>query len=180
MSLRLAVLVIGAAAAAAEGPCDVYRAAGTPCVAAHSVVRAMYDSYDGPLYTVRRASDNSTRDIGLKAGTRMADAPALEAFCNAPAPTRCSVVQIHDQSGRGNHLEAVVVAEGNVHGWPTAHINPMRDPLSVGGHTDNKPGTNSGTMGFRSNRVNGNASGVAIGDEEESVYMVTSGVHYNE
>lgn len=33
----------------AEGPCDILRAAGTPCVAAHSTTRAMYQAYTGPL-----------------------------------------------------------------------------------------------------------------------------------
>lgn len=77
-------------------------------------------------------------------------------------------------SGRGNHLERVRVTSGNVHGWPTAGINSMRDELSVGGHQvysayfeggqDNDPGTDSGTMGFRSNRINGNASGTAVSE----------------
>ena len=47
-----------------EGPCDIYRAAGTPCVTAHSTTRALLASYDGPLYQVRRASDGATLDIG--------------------------------------------------------------------------------------------------------------------
>jgi len=34
-----------AAAAAAEGPCDILVAAGNPCVAAHSTVRALYAKY---------------------------------------------------------------------------------------------------------------------------------------
>src|SRR5213075_2568632 len=37
-----------------QGPCDIYARAGTPCVAAHSTTRALYASYDGPLYQVRR------------------------------------------------------------------------------------------------------------------------------
>ena len=34
----------------AMGPCDIYAADGGPCVAAHSTVRALYATYDGPLY----------------------------------------------------------------------------------------------------------------------------------
>ena len=41
------------------GPCDLYAAGNTPCVAAHSTVRALYGTYGGPLYQVRRASDKS-------------------------------------------------------------------------------------------------------------------------
>jgi len=31
-------------------PCDIYAAGGTPCIAAHSTTRALYASYNGPLY----------------------------------------------------------------------------------------------------------------------------------
>ena len=36
-----------AAAAAAAGPCDLYFKGGTPCVAAHSMTRALYAAYTG-------------------------------------------------------------------------------------------------------------------------------------
>lgn len=39
----------------AEGPCDILAAAGNPCVAAHSTVRALYSGYRGPLYSVQRS-----------------------------------------------------------------------------------------------------------------------------
>src|SRR5881398_3088894 len=47
------------------GPCDIYAAAGTPCVAAHSTTRALYAAYDGPLYQVQRQSDGALKDIGV-------------------------------------------------------------------------------------------------------------------
>lgn len=40
-----AAVFAAAAAAAAEGPCDILVAAGNPCVAAHSTVRALYAKY---------------------------------------------------------------------------------------------------------------------------------------
>ncbi|MFD1118493.1 arabinofuranosidase catalytic domain-containing protein, partial [Sphaerisporangium aureirubrum] len=46
----------GTAQAATTGPCDIYAAGGTPCVAAHSTTRALYGAYNGPLYQVRRSS----------------------------------------------------------------------------------------------------------------------------
>ena len=46
-------LRFGRAAPTPTGPCDIYGAAGTPCIAAHSLVRALYGSYTGPLYQVR-------------------------------------------------------------------------------------------------------------------------------
>src|SRR5215475_3055655 len=48
-----------------KGPCDIYAAAGDPCVAAHSTTRALYASYDGPLYQVLRQSDGKTLDVGV-------------------------------------------------------------------------------------------------------------------
>ena len=48
-----------------QGPCDIYAAAGDPCVAAHSTTRALYASYNGPLYQVLRQSDRKTLDIGV-------------------------------------------------------------------------------------------------------------------
>lgn len=172
-----------------EGPCDIFAAASTPCVAAHSMVRSLYAAYNGPLYMLHRVSDNATADISVLPATGFANGPAQVAFCSTP-PTKCTVERIYDQSGRGNHLERVVVYKNNVHGWPTNGIDAMRDELRVGNHSvfsayfeggqDNDPGTDSGTMGFRSNRLNGNASGTALGDEPETVYMVTAGDHYNE
>ncbi|MEW9534713.1 arabinofuranosidase catalytic domain-containing protein, partial [Microbispora sp. NPDC049125] len=58
---------VGPAQAATSGPCDIYASGGTPCVAAHSTTRALYANYNGPLYQVRRSSDNTTRDIGVLA-----------------------------------------------------------------------------------------------------------------
>src|SRR5215472_4730865 len=52
-----------------QGPCDIYAAAGTPCVAAHSTTRALYASYNGPLYQVMRLSDRRVKDIGVVAPT---------------------------------------------------------------------------------------------------------------
>ena len=39
-------------------PCDIYASASSPCVAAYSSVRALYDTYSGSLYQVTRASED--------------------------------------------------------------------------------------------------------------------------
>ena len=52
MLLSTAALAATSAAAAAEGPCDITGKAGNPCVAAHSMTRALYAACDGPLYRV--------------------------------------------------------------------------------------------------------------------------------
>ena len=41
----VALTMMGAAPPRPKGPCDIYGAAGTPCVAAHSTTRALYASY---------------------------------------------------------------------------------------------------------------------------------------
>src|SRR3954463_4586094 len=67
-----------------QGPCDIYTAAGKPCVAAHSSTRALYASYNGPLYQVLRQSDGRTLDIGV---VQPVDSPAPNAggYANAAA-----------------------------------------------------------------------------------------------
>ena len=54
------LLAGGASQAATQGPCDIYAAGGTPCVAAHSTTRALYGSYNGSLYQVQRVSDRKS------------------------------------------------------------------------------------------------------------------------
>src|SRR4051812_7177975 len=91
----------GAQAQAQPGPCDLYGAGGTPCVAAHSTTRALSSSYNGPLYQVKRLSDNATKDIGVLAPGGYADAASQDAFC---ANTTCVITVIYDQSPKGNNL----------------------------------------------------------------------------
>ncbi|MFZ1015121.1 MAG: arabinofuranosidase catalytic domain-containing protein, partial [Terracidiphilus sp.] len=92
-----------------QGPCDIYDAAGDPCVAAHSTTRALYATYNGPLYQVLRQSDGKTLDIGVvqPGGSPMqdaggyADAEAQDRFC---ANTYCWIAKIYDQSPKHNDL----------------------------------------------------------------------------
>ena len=53
------------AAAAREGTCDIYARGKTPCVAAHSMTRALYRDYTGPLYCLAKTD-------GCEAGRRHA------------------------------------------------------------------------------------------------------------
>ncbi|MGX1247276.1 hypothetical protein RKD46_008380 [Streptomyces pseudovenezuelae] len=55
----------------------------------------------GPLYQVRRASDDTIRTIGLLSTGGYADAAAQDSFCSG---TTCLITIVYDQSGRGNHL----------------------------------------------------------------------------
>ena len=78
-SATVAVALTGALAL--QGPCDIFSGGGTPCVAAHSLVRALFGVFDGALYQVKRASDNATQDIGVLSAGGFANAAAQDAFC---------------------------------------------------------------------------------------------------
>ena len=68
-------------------PCDIYGAAGTPCAAAHSVVRALYSEYTGRLYQLKRFGDNATLDVFALGAGGFANSTAHEKFCATdPAP----------------------------------------------------------------------------------------------
>ena len=85
----------------AEAPCDIFSTAKTRCVAAHSTVRSMYSTYNGPLYQVKRNSDNALFDVKtLPSG--YADASSQDAFCGS---SDCVIHRIYDQSPMQNHLD---------------------------------------------------------------------------
>src|ERR1700748_291626 len=87
-------IAVSAAQAATQGPCDIYASGGTPCVAAHSTTRALFNAYNGPLYQVRRASANATSNIGVVSTGGFANAAAQDSFC---ANTTCIISVIFDQ-----------------------------------------------------------------------------------
>src|SRR5438876_345992 len=89
------------ALAAGSLPCDIYASAGTPCVAAHSTVRALFSAYSGNLYQVKRWSDSATTNIGTLSAGGYANAAAQDTFCSG---TTCTITVIYDQSGKGNNL----------------------------------------------------------------------------
>ncbi|MEY9871719.1 hypothetical protein ABH931_001192 [Streptacidiphilus sp. MAP12-33] len=159
----------GAAQAAAQGPCDIYAAGGTPCVAAHSTTRALYAAYDGPLYQVRRASDGATKDIGLLSAGGYANAAAQDAFCSG---TSCVVTVIYDQSGKGNNLTDAPA--GGAAGGPDNLADATAAPVTVGGHEAYGVYIPSGT-GYRDDTTNG----IATGDKPEGMYAIFDGSHFN-
>ena len=231
--LTLAALLPAAAAAASQGPCDLYAQGGTPCVAAHSVTRALFAAYAGPLYQVRRLSDNATKDVPALGAGGVVDAGAQDAFCGADA---CVIHRLYDQSPHRNHLHvakaggavrlsSAVNSRGVTGGvdsptcsaalakacggpklagnaecvlcleaanatalaaagcsrtdateWcgPDRPVNATRGRVVVGGHAA-YAAVFEGSQGYRLDET----SGVATGDEPESLYMVVSGTHYN-
>src|ERR1041385_5765583 len=99
--LFTAAILLATSGTAVAAPCDIYASGGTPCVAAHSTTRALFDAYNGPLYQVRRSRDNAVQDIGLLRVGGTANAAAQDSFC---AGTSCVISIIYDQTGRRNHL----------------------------------------------------------------------------
>jgi len=150
-------------------------------VAAHSTTRALYASYNGPLYQVLRQSDGRTLDVGVVQPVASpspdaggyANAPAQDAFC---ANTYCWISIIYDQSPKKNHL--IQAPRGGFSGPAMGGFNnlPLADwaPITIMGHkaygTFIAPG-----MGLRQN----DTKGTAVDDQAEGQYWVINGLHYN-
>ncbi|MGI5229414.1 arabinofuranosidase catalytic domain-containing protein [Actinoallomurus sp. CA-142502] len=159
------------ASAAGTGPCDIYAAGGTPCVAAHSTVRALYGSYSGNLYQVRRSSDSATRNIGVLSAGGFADAAAQDSFC---AGTTCVITVVYDQSGHGNDLwyQGSSTVPGSSQSSPAKATS---ESLTVAGNKAYSLYINPGNSYWR----DGHSTGVPTGTAPEGMYMVTSGTHVN-
>ncbi|MGA2571898.1 MAG: arabinofuranosidase catalytic domain-containing protein [Terracidiphilus sp.] len=164
-----------------NGPCDIYAAAGDPCVAAHSTTRALYASYSGPLYQVLRQSDGKTLDIGVVQPVASpvpdaggyADAAAQDAFC---ANTYCWITTIYDQSPKHNDLTQA--PRGGFSGPALGGFNnlPVADmaPITIMGHKVYGVFIEPG-MGLRED----DAKGTAVDDQAEGQYWVINGLHFN-
>ena len=164
------VAVLALPSVAAEGPCDILVAAGNPCVAAHSTVRALYAAYSGPLYRVSR-TDGRDADVGpLKAGG-FANISAQDGFC---AAGDCNITKIYDQSGKGNHLSqriSCVPGQGCVY---HKMVNASRHKIGVQGGEVYGMWLDPG-YGYDVDVT----TDIAKGNEPESIYAVMSGTHYN-
>ncbi|HET7545377.1 MAG TPA: arabinofuranosidase catalytic domain-containing protein [Polyangiaceae bacterium] len=159
-------------------PCDIYAAANTSCVAAHSTVRALLRAYAGNLYQIKRASDGTTKDIPVLSAGGFADAAVQDAFCMG---TTCTITKVYDQSGHGNAVEAeipgVVLGNGaNAHEGHSGQsaANAAKESLMVGGHKVYALYTNTSQAYWR----DGSATGMPLGASPQGVYVVTSGKHF--
>ena len=164
-------------ASASSGPCDLYASGSTPCVAAHSTVRALYGSFNGNLYQVRRASDKTTKDIAVLSPGGYANSATQNTFC---ANTTCTISAIYDQSAQGNHLTVTPPGGWLANGGTEAKATAAK--ITVGGHSVYGVYTTGsfdeavGGVGYRNNKT----KGVATGDQPEGIYMVASGKHFNQ
>ena len=150
-------------------PCDLFEISNTPCVAAHSVIRALYSTYNGPLYTIQRLSDNARTDIYVISKGSHANSAMQDKFC---ANNDCRIVKIFDQSNRANHLS--LAPPGGAYPHEDIGVNATKGKTTINGTTV-YGAYFEGKMGYR----NDNTSGIAINDESETIYMVVDGTHFN-
>jgi hypothetical protein len=163
-----------------QGPCDIYAAAGDPCVAAHSTTRALYASYNGPLYQVLRQSDGKTLDIGV-----------VQPVASVPG---CGRIRRRGRAGRvlrqhllldhhplrpvPKHNDLTQAPRGGFSGPAMGGFNnlPVADmaPITIMGHKAYGVFIEPG-MGLRED----DAKGTAVDDQAEGQYWVINGQHYN-
>eukprot|EP00658_Telonema_sp_P-2_P076682 TRINITY_DN675_c0_g1_i12.p1 TRINITY_DN675_c0_g1~~TRINITY_DN675_c0_g1_i12.p1 ORF type:complete len:309 (-),score=77.27 TRINITY_DN675_c0_g1_i12:99-1025(-) len=160
MAARAAALLALIVTAAADGPCDILGAAGNPCVAAHSTVRALYAKFAGPLYNVTRP-DGRSANIGVLSPGGFADVAAHEAFCSE---LDCVISNVYDQSPQGNHL-----------GQRHKLVNASRHKITVGEQVQVYGMWFDPGYGYHVDAT----TGIATGNDPESIYAVMSGTHYN-
>ena len=132
-------------------------------------VRLLVSNYCGNLYQIQR-TDLTTREIGVVNG--YADAAAQDAFC---AGSTCVITIIYDQTRFGNHLTPA--PPGSAKPTPAKPAPAHRLPITANGHAVYgilfRPGE-----GYRANcndcpYPTGNP-GTAVGDEPQTMYMVSS------
>lgn len=119
------------------------------------MVRALYADYNGPLYLLNRTDDNQTKAIGVLSPGGVADAAAQDTFC---AGAECLVEVIFDQTPLKNHLARF----GN-----DGAVNASAAPTTLGGRNVYGAWVDP-YMGYRCDT----ATGIAKGDDPESMYMV--------
>lgn len=176
MSLLVAIGVVAIASrVVSAAPCDIYASGDTPCVAAHSTTRALFDNYLGPLYQIKRDSDGTTTDVSPFSQGGSADSNVHDFFCSG---TSCVITIIYDQSDRGNHLTQAPPG-GNGNGAASNGFDLLADasaaPVSLNGQKVYGVYISPG-MGYRNDATNG----VATGDDSEGMYAVFDGTHYND
>jgi non-reducing end alpha-L-arabinofuranosidase len=169
VTLTSLLAMTGTSQAATQATCDIYAAGGTPCVAAHSTTRALFAAYNGALYQVKRASDNTLKDIGTLSAGGVANAAAQDSFCTG---TSCTITRIYDQAGNGNTL--LYQGPGGTGGADTA-ATATTEAVTVNGQKAYALYINPGNSYF----AYSSTGGVPTGSSPEGEYMITSGTHAN-
>ena len=180
LAIAIAVPTLGAATMATAAtptlPCDIYAAGGTPCEAAYSTTRALFASYDGPLYEIQRASDDSSLNIGLESAGGVVNSAPQVSFC---AGTTCTITEIYDQTANGNSMP---ISQGTACSGCSAGISgPNTNGSDIGSPAMALPVTVDGQPAYGAlfdaqgtgYRID-DAKNVPTGSDPEGVYMLTS------
>ena len=155
---------------AQTGPCDILAAAGTPCIAAHSLARRMLANYTGSLFQITRASDGATLNVGtLSSG--VVNASAITSFCSG---TTCTITEIYDQMNSpsvGNNLpvDGAFGKSPAPVGWttpPSGLTVPVARIVAGQGYYQNAPGCGMGC--YTVNMPTGNSAITAYMVSENS------------
>jgi hypothetical protein len=166
----------GGATGSGSGPCDIYAAASTPCVAAYSMIRVLAKDYTGPLYQVRKGggdkntgSGGTTKDILAKDG--FADAAAQDDFCGTDS---CTVAKLYDQSGKKNDLvvskKGCYIDTASEDDWETS---AKRKSVTVGGRKLYSLATNT-HEGYRNN----NPTAIPANGAQQGIYELVDGTRW--
>jgi hypothetical protein len=149
------------------------------------MTRALFGDYAGPLYSVMKKPENTTKDIFVVRAGGVADSASQDTFCGNSV---CIVQRIYDQSSMQNHL-------GIEHG--ASNLGPPRNVQDSGvNFTDSrskamlsgKPvysaffaGSPTEDLHFKNAQgySNRTARGTARGDDPQSMYVVLSGRYWN-
>ena len=170
-SLAWTTILAFASGAFAEGPCDIYADAKTPCAAAHSTVRALFAAYDGNLYQVQRSSDKTFKDIPVLSPGGFADVSVQDQFCKG---TTCTISNIYDQTSNHNDLKKSPKAFWLKDGGKEA--DAAQGQIKVDGRTVHGVYVTAWSgIGYRNNAT----KGVATGNQAEAMYAVVDGKRYS-
>ena len=179
LAAAIALPALGAAATATAAtaplPCDIYASGGTPCEAAYSTTRALFEAYDGPLYQIQRASDDGYLNIGLESTGGVVDSAPQVSFC---ANTTCTITLLYDQTANGNTMTVSPAAScpgcGGAGGpGPNGSDVPASAsalPITIAGQPAYGVLVNTSGIGYRID----DAKNVPTGSQPEGIYMMTS------
>jgi len=185
LSIILSVILLPAQlkVSAATGPCDIYKDAATPCVAAYSTVRVLNSAYTGPLYQVRKTSDKTTKDIS-QTTDGYANSKDQDDFLGSNAGT---ISKLYDQSGKANDL---TVAKKGSYTGTAAQDDKESDAkglkIMINGHSVYAIFAKS-TEGYRAKQEGYSgypakvavSAGMPTGNQPQGIYMLVDGSRPN-
>jgi hypothetical protein len=150
-------------------PCAVLGDAGHQCVSAHSTARVIVPNYAGPLYQV----DTGAETLDINSVDGYANAAAQDEFCGNGG---CTISIVYDQSGFGNHL--TTAPPGSAKATPGRPVPAHALPAKINGRSVYgmlfRPGQGYRAACNECVYPEQFPSGVPVGDDPQTQYMVSS------